>query len=215
MIKAWIKADSERGLSRAVGYIRSLALNGHNLMHSHDEEENCARTKDRAETNENAPTVFERIASWGASLLSKDDPGEIGAAHEGRQNPLRASLRSNIQSEKNAKQKNNDGRGTSSSPRQIFAGVGMSSRLNYLNIFASDRAEQYTTRDGNRIKPPQEKAVLVDSAVQEGVQVNHKSFTSSQDMNKDVNVPIGPLPNIEENVTPNLRTFQLVVSGKC
>ncbi|KAL3821759.1 hypothetical protein ACHAXA_000258 [Cyclostephanos tholiformis] len=218
VIKAWINADSERGLSRAVSYIQSLALNGHSLMDCQDEEESCVPTKNRAETNENAPTVFERMTSWGASLLSKVDPGGSGAGNERQQKSVGASFRSNVQSEKNATQINNDGRGMSScrgktysqnQPRQVFAGVGMSRRLNYLNIFASESSQQFNTRDGNKLKPPPENIVLMNSAVQG----NHKSLASSNDMNKDEYVPIGPLPNIEANVTPDLKTFQLVISA--
>jgi hypothetical protein len=215
VIKAWIKADSERGLSRAVSYTRSLALNRHNLMDAQDGEDNLARTKNRTEMNKNAPTVFERMASWGASLLSKVDTGEIRAAHEGKRKPLRPNLRSKMQTENFAMQMNNGGGGETSSSRQVFAGVGMSSRLNYLNIFVSDRAGQYATQDVTMIKPVSGKSVLVDSAIQGGIQENHKSFTSSQDMNKDEKVPIGPLPKIEITVTPDLRTFKLVISGKC
>jgi hypothetical protein len=56
---------------------------------------------------------------------------------------------------------------------------------------------------------------LVDTAVHGDVQVKtHKSFASSQGRNEDENITIGPLPNIEVKVTPDLKTFQLVASGK-
>ena len=55
----------------------------------------------------------------------------------------------------------------------------------------------------------------MDTAVHGDVQVKtHKSFASSQGRNEDENIPIGPLPNIEVKVTPDLKTFQLVASGK-
>lgn len=212
VIKAWIKTDSERGLSRAVSYIRSLALNGHNPTDSQDMEGSQVPTKSIAETNEKAPTVFERITSWGASLLSKSDPGDSGANNKRHRGSPGANVRSKMQSEKYAKQANVDSRGASSSggrhydqnqPHQVFAGVGMTSRLIYLHS-ASNGAKINTTHVQRR-----------DTAIQGDAQGKYlDSFASSRERNENESEPIGPLPNIELEVAPDLKTFQLVASGK-
>jgi hypothetical protein len=221
VIKAWIKSDSERGLSRAVGYLRSLAMNGQNLIDTQDEEGSRVQTNDRAEANEKAPTVFERIASWGASLLSKAESGDGGAGNDTHRTSPRAN-------EKNAQHANNDGRGASlpgrrnygqNQPHQeVFVGVGMASRLNYL--YNPGETKKLTTRDRSKKMKPvsvgmSSRMALVDTAVHGDVQVKtQKSFASSRGRNEDENVPIGPLPNIEIKVTPDLKTFQIVASGK-
>jgi hypothetical protein len=226
VIKAWIKTDSERGLLRAVGYIRSLAMNGHNLMDNQDEEGSRLSTKNRAETNEKPPTVFERISSWGALLLSKVETGGSDTGNDTPRKSPGANFRSYVKSGKNAQQASLPGGknyGQNQPHQEVFAGVGMGSRLNYLN-YTSGETKKHTKK--KTMKSPQSeisqvsvgmssRMTLVDSAVHGDVQVNtHKSFASSQGKNEDENVPIGPLPNMEVKVTPDLKTFKLVASGK-
>ena len=72
VIKAWIKCGTERGLHRSVLLLRSLALNEIN----NGKEETANVNNNEVFQHESSTTLFERIARWGASLLSNDDDTE-------------------------------------------------------------------------------------------------------------------------------------------
>lgn len=166
MIKAWIKTDSTRGLSRAVNYIHSLALNGQ--RHNTSEQDGVSH-----EAKKGSYTVLEKIIKWGASLLlSKTTDAVQSPSIVGRENILSEKKKINYQ-------------GLSNYPHHhAVSNVGISSRLNHLNFAGMSNTNNAT------------------------------SITSSQDTVEDENVPIGPMPEIETGVTPDMKTFQIVTSGK-
>ena len=160
VIKAWVKTDSNRGLSRAVNYIHSLALNGQQQNIS--EQDGVSQ-----EAKKGSHTVLERIIKWGASLL-------LSNTTDASQSPISKDGRRNIQSEKGL---------SNNKHHHAVSNVGITSRLNYLNFAGM----------GN---------------------TNATSITSSRESVEDENIPIGPMPEIEAGVTPDLKTFQIVISGK-
>lgn len=168
MIKAWVKTDSNRGLSRVVNYIHSLALNGQ--RQNINEQDGVSH-----EAKKGSLTVLERIIKWGASLL-------LSNTIDASQSPISKDGRRNIQSEK--KNVNNQDLSNYKHHKHHHAvsNVGISSRLNYINFAGM----------GN---------------------TNATSITSSQESVEDENIPIGPMPEIEAGVTPDMKTFQIVISG--
>ncbi|KAL7542120.1 hypothetical protein ACHAXR_011822 [Thalassiosira sp. AJA248-18] len=117
VIKGWVKSGSERGLQRAVMILRALALNGHNKMNKRNKEMDGAPTNSGVNTKEEVPTVFQRIARWGSSLLGKDNAklGNEENADNGRPS-FAAEPRGNAQMERANKPSSLDGREPSTNP---------------------------------------------------------------------------------------------------
>lgn len=187
VIKAWIKCGTERGLHRSVLLLRSLALNGINSKET---------------TNVNNDGVFERIARWGASLLSNDDSSSGVHAEENRteNNVKRRTKSKTIDRNVNAPQ---------------FAGVGMANRLNYL---AQETPATKTAQcNTDQISVGMHSRMLMMSSA---FQLNNFVAKSSGSLDAEATDekrgldPIGPLPFIESNVLPDMNTFRLVINGK-
>jgi len=247
VINAWAKSDSERGLQRAVAMLHSLALNGHNRIDQQDKKNGHVSTKSGANTNGEVPTVFERIARWGASLLGKGNEESDGAERHLNQSTPATKSRSNTQVGQAVRQRSSEGRGPSSSPtrnnsrnqsQQISPSVGMGSRLSYLYAATSRESSKGSTRvhrtgshpSKQKSQPrPSPNQVSIGMAgrmayMNSAVQDNRRkegpaSSVSPQQRNEDEKVhhgnpePIGPMPHIDNNVTPDLRTFQLVIKA--
>jgi len=124
VIKAWIKSDRERGLQRAVMILHALALNGHNRMDPKNEENKKPMAKTESGDNLNddeVPSVFGRIARWGASLLGKGNT-RINAE---KKSAFALKSRSNPQSDQRSREVNDQS--------QHFPATGIASRLNYIH----------------------------------------------------------------------------------
>lgn len=166
VIKAWVKTDSNRGMSRAINYIHSLALNGQ--RQNINEQDGASH-----EAKKGSLTVLERIIKWGASLL-------LSNTIDASQSLISKDGRRNIQSE----EKNVSNQDPSNyKHHHAVSNVSILSRLNYLNFAGM-------------------------------VNTNATSIKSSQGSVEDENIPIGPMPEIEAGVTPDMKTFQIVISGK-
>ncbi len=225
MIKSWIKTDSERGLQRALLIANELALHGHNRIHNeHDKEPSQVSIRNGDDTGEIGPTVFERIARWGASLLrsgNSSDGDEIASHERSRSKSIPVQTpRTQIQSDSAASQSTYaaSNRGSNRIP-QIYYGVGMANRLSYLYSAGDERNRNRNSDARARQTFPhenkQESKTLRNSPVKD-----HTPFDYPQKQNKfdeeqhDTPEPIGPLPYMETNVAPDLKTFLLVVQGK-
>ena len=178
MIKAWIKTDSERGLQRAVMLLRSLALNGRHQMKMKNDDVTTNEPEKRDVNDEEVPTVFKRIARWGASLLGNDkandreenDVGSNDKRHQNKSSHLAQSsygskqgnVSRQIPSKGNMNMSPSNRANRSNSQRQqqqILTGVGMTSRLNYLYSAATVQSKGNNARivNKNKAKPKTER----------------------------------------------------------
>ena len=173
MIKAWIKTDSERGLQRAVMLLRSLALNGRHQMKMKNDNV-TSNEPEKRDVNEEVPTVFKRIARWGASLLGNDkandrEENDVGSNDERHQNKSsylaqssygskqgnagRVSLQIPSKGNMNVSPSNRANRSNSQrQQQQVLTGVGMTSRLNYLYSAAPVQSKGNNARIVNKNK---------------------------------------------------------------
>jgi hypothetical protein len=127
-------------------------VNGRNLTDSQDEEGSHISTKNRAETSKKAPTVFEQISNWGALLLSKVKTGNGDAGNDTPQKSHGANFRSNMQKGKKCPAsiftwwKNY----SQNQPHQeVFAGMSMARRLNYLNYTLGETKKSPGSKQAN------------------------------------------------------------------
>ena len=184
VIKAWIKTDSERGLQRAVMLLQSLALNGRHVMKMNQKNEDgmSNEPKKRDMNDEEVPTVFKRIARWGASLLgngkASDSEKNVDGSHDDEQHqtktphlaqsrygsnqmeadkvPPRSSSKGRMAvSPSNRANRNN----TQREQQQVLTSVGMASRLNYLYSapIESKRNKNARIVNENKAKPKTER----------------------------------------------------------
>lgn len=195
VIKSWIKTDSERGLQRAVLIANALAMNGRDRI-CNDVNQEPSHVATHQHNGADRSTVFGRIASWGASLLGTSGDSNdrrYNASHEWSRSKPDHSVqdsRSNIQSESVANQSSHEARISNlNHTSQVFQRVGMANRLSYL----------YSV------------GVEASGIPHEIKQTSKESIDIHAD---DVPEPIGPLPYIEGNVAPDLKTFLLVAQGK-
>lgn len=203
VIKSWIKTDSERGLQRAVLIANALARNGHDRICKDDNQEPSHVTTHQ-HNGADRSTVFGRIASWGTSLLStsgdSSDRRYIAFNERSRSKPDHSmqDSRSNIQSESVINQSSHEARIRNwNQTSQVFQSVGMASRLSYLysaGVEASGNATRAHQIVSHEIKQTSKESIDIDA--------------------EDVPEPIGPLPYIEGNVAPDIKTFLLVAQGK-
>ena len=195
VIKAWIKCGTERGLHRSVLLLRSLALNGIN----NGKEETANVNNNEVVQHESSTTLFERIARWGASLLSNDDDTEDTTR-------TKTVTRKNIHTSKTNERNAND-------PQ--FVGVGIANRLSYL---AQENPANKLTIQSN---PDQIYAVGMNSRMllmSSMFQSNDAQSSSSPDeklTDKKRRIdPIGPLPFIESDIMPDINSFRLLINGE-
>ena len=174
----------------------ALAMNRHDRMNKENKEpSHLLIQNDGASRSEKTTSVFGRIASWGASLLSSGDSSDRNdaASHESLRSskpcPVHDS-RSNTQSKSVTNIPLHQTFRSSNQTSQILQSVGMTSRLSYL--YSADV-----------------KAKANDTRAHQIVSQKGKS-----DVQHNVADPIGPLPYIEETVSPDLKTFLLVSQGK-
>lgn len=187
VIKAWVKCGTERGLHRSVLLLRSLALNGIN-------------SKENANVNNNEG-VFERIARWGASLLSSDDSSGRHTEETRTENNMTRRNKSST-NERNA-----------NAPQ--FVGVGIANRLNYLAQETPAKKKTIQSNTDQISVGMHSRMLLMSSAFQ-----SNDAALSSRSLDADVNDEkkgldlIGPLPYIESNILPDINTFRLLINGE-
>lgn len=191
----------------------SLALNGHNRIDKRDTDGNDSSTSTKAKRGDEdeVPTIFGRIAHWGASLLGRNNEQH------------RNKSRSTAQTQHNTRQSSFEGNVSSTT------NVGMGSRLNYLQSGiqelneANPRVQQHHTGPSMHNNPPMTSQVplgmagrmaMMNSAIQGKYPRSPTASPNSKETDTKELEPIGPLPKIEPNVTPDLRTFTLVINGK-
>eukprot|EP00578_Thalassiosira_sp_NH16_P012462 CAMPEP_0181126732 /NCGR_PEP_ID=MMETSP1071-20121207/27799_1 /TAXON_ID=35127 /ORGANISM="Thalassiosira sp., Strain NH16" /LENGTH=1025 /DNA_ID=CAMNT_0023212379 /DNA_START=2120 /DNA_END=5195 /DNA_ORIENTATION=- len=245
VIKAWIKTDSERGVQRAVMILRSLALNGHNIM-DHVKETSHESTKVGGNAKDVEPTVFGRISHWAASLLGKGNESdrEENTENDRHLNETTAAAKPGNDNEQ-VGQPTSNGKESSSytakeredQPHHFSTNIGMAGRLNYLHN-ATRELKKHNTRlrqtgsyDIKQKSQPgrnlpevsvgmSSRMALMTSTVQgTGQQIDHASSVSSLNREENENdrhecpEPIGPMPNIERTVAPDIKSFLLVVNA--
>ena len=195
VIKAWINSGTERGLHRAVLLLQSLALNGI------DSNEAASMNGDGDNPESSTSTLFDRIARWGTSLLSKNDNSGNHAGETRTENVTRN--KSNRSDNRSGNDYNNFG-----------GGVGIANRLNYLSQDSNAKKSIQTNTDQISVGM-HSRMLLMSSAFQSS---NAQSSSNSPDAEatgeKRGLDPIGPLPHIESDVLPDIATFRLLINGE-
>ena len=185
-MKAWIKCGTERGLHRSVLMLQSLALNGTNIR---SDDENVDK-------NEASTTLFERISRWGASLLSND-----GDSRRTNDNRIKAVTRNKS---KISEQHTN-------APQ--FAGVGIASRLNYLE--QENRVKKSNQSHTSQFSVGMHSRMALMSSAFQPNDMNAESPSKPENIEEKQRIDtIGPLPHIEPDVLPDINTFRLLINGE-
>jgi len=223
LIKAWIKTDSERGLRRAVLLLRALAWNGRDINRTGEHEQSTPNSKALAAENEDEKntvvlSVFDRIASWGKSLLSKGDSAAVkedqrSLSSETNRSESDEQVRRQHRSSKDMHRRQNQ-------PQQVMTGIG--NRLQYLQQSATreesnNRRSHKKSANSRKQSQPMNpvnigmasRMALMNSA--SAAHEDRESKVVEEDDAKLDQQPIGPLPIIETSVTPDLKTFHLVL----
>ena len=235
MIKAWIKTDSERGLQRAVMILRALALNGHlDRRGQHDEaHDSHVHTKCEAVNNVSnlteVPSVFERIARWGASLLGKDSASEntrneghrSGSPHHAETTTSRNNLQSG-QARSRPASPHNRHNSQNQPPQQFLTGVGMASRLNYIHSVTTEpkggnrvskKSKSQPKRSSSPVSIGMSGRMAVMNSIVQSTDKGHDNRATSSSNPPIQDEPIGQMPNIEANAIPDIVSFQLVIKA--
>jgi len=195
VIKAWIKSGTERGLHRAVLLLQSLALNGMNS------NETAYMNDEGDKPGSFSTTLFDRIARWGTTMLSKNDSSGRQAGDTRRENATRN--RSKIY-DRNGNDPNFGG----------FGGVGIANRLNYLaqDIPAKKSIQPYTDQISVGMHS---RMLLMSSALQSSDAQSSNSNLSDAEVTGEKRGldPVGPLPHIEPDILPDITTFRLLINA--
>lgn len=187
----------------------ALAMNGHDRINTENKEPSHLLTQNNAVVrSEKGSTIVGRIASWGASLLSRGDSSDRNnaASHESSRSSNPCSVhdtRSNIQSKSVTNISLHETLRSSNQTSQILQSVGMASRLRHLS-FAGVEAK------GNATRARQ----IVSQKGKPETSSPPPKLNNVNDVQWNMTDPIGPLPYIEETVAPDLKTFLLVSQGK-
>lgn len=202
--------------------LHTLALNGYNRSNQDvDDTENATNVKnDDSATNE-VPSVFGRIVRWGASLLASKKTGR-SESHQSRP--------------PSAEKPRHNARAGGQHSHQIPAQMGTASWLNHMQPEEVRELNKASHAHQNR-QPQQQmsqvsfgmggRMALMHSVMQGSGQRrsgnDQKKNSRSEDAargseeaeNTQDNRPeaIGPLPFVEPNVAPDLKTFAIVVNG--
>lgn len=171
--------------------MRSLALNGTNCKGIITNDATHASVNEDAKL-ESSTSLFERIAFWGASLLSKDD-SSVRRTEESRMEHVTMNK--------------------SKTDTPQLAGVGIANRLHYLAQEQVAKKTSYTNSDQISVGM-HSRMSLMSSAFQSYDAHSAKSRRDELTGDKGGVDPIGPLPHIEPDILPDINTFRLLINGE-
>ncbi|KAL7545480.1 hypothetical protein ACHAWF_008831 [Thalassiosira exigua] len=215
VMKAWIKSGSDRGLRRAVLILRCLALNRQNEARSRGEDtEHTAASQDGEERTDSAtPTVMGRITQWGASLMGRGDAGSPDERIVGRgdQNPPSViGPRGPASSERLIEPKKIVNKGHKP-PVELWEESDADTRPQRAGPLGANRESP----SEGRLVMPGRMALL--SSVLQGNAAKGKVAASKSEQIKNAQLEslesIRPLPNVEPRVTPDPKSFIIVINA--
>ena len=161
---------------------------------------------------EDAPSILQQIARWGSSLLGNENVNKA-------RNPSESAAAPN---KGNSSKHSNQEDGNSDRTHQSVPGVG--------TLHDSDSATRKPNQQrkrGPQTKPQARGSQLTRGSnqisvgmagrmafMQSAVQGEPISFAKDIPAPQENLEPIGPMPNIDTNVTPNTISYKLIIHGK-